>query len=175
LLWKSAARGTVTETVVSAITRRQLHRLSFVLVSMSIAATGCGGNGNGGSSTPTGPSSPGSSLTGTWVGTASDSSGPGQMTWQISQSGGSFNGPVTMTDAATKLTGRGSVAGTVSGASIRFSIAVPAGGFDAPYSGCTADVTGEGQVNGNAISGTFQGSSSCSGTIASGQLTLNKQ
>ena len=151
---------------------RPFLRLCLIVVSLSVAASRC--SGDGGSSPPTTPSS-GGGLTGTWVGTASDSSGPGQMTWQITESGGSFNGPVTMTDAATKLTGRGNVAGTVSGASIRFSIAVPAGGFDAPYTGCTADATGEGQVNGSAISGTFQGSSSCGGTITSGQLTLNKQ
>ena len=155
------------------MTRRPpIHRLCFIVISLSVAISRCGGDSS--SPPPTTPS-PSGGLTGTWVGTASDSSGPGQMTWQITESGGSFNGPVTMTDAATKVTGRGNVTGTVSGASIRFSMAVPAGGFDAPYSGCTADATGEGQVNGNAISGTFQGSSSCGGTITSGQLALTRQ
>jgi hypothetical protein len=154
--------------------RRPLYCLFILVVSLSVAAaSGCSGD-SGPSPPPTAPS-PGGGLTGTWVGTASDSSGPGQMTWQITESGGSFSGPMTMTDTATKLTGRGNVSGTVSGASIRFSIAVPAGGFDAPYNGCTADATGEGQVNGNTISGTFQGSSSCGGTITGGQLTLTKQ
>jgi hypothetical protein len=130
-----------------------------------------------GSGTTTGPSpSPGSSsLTGTWSGNASDSSGPGQMTWQITQSGGSFNGNLTMIDTATKLTGRGSVSGTLSGSTIRFTIAVPAGGFDAPHNTCTADASGEGQVNGTTITGTYTGSSSCGGTLASGQITLAKQ
>lgn len=155
--------------------RRLLRHLFAGVVVLSLAASACSGSSDsGGSSPPTSPSSS-AGLTGTWVGTASDSSGPGQMTWQLTQSGGSFTGTVAIADTATKLTGRGTVAGTVSGSSIRFRIAVPAGGFDAPYTGCAADASGEGQLNGSAISATYEGSSTCGGTIASGQMTLTKQ
>ena len=128
------------------------------------------------SSPPAAPSSPtGSSLTGTWRGTASDSSGPGQMTWQITQSGASVSGTLTMTDTATNVTGRGSVMGTVSGSSVTFTMSVPAGGFDAPHGACTAQVSGEAQLASSTLTGSYSGSSSCAGTIASGQLTLDKQ
>ena len=142
-----------------------------------ISAEACGGSG--GSSTQPSPTSPSASgpvsLSGTWIGSASDSSGPGQMSWQVTQAGGSFSGTATLTDTATGLGGRGSVSGTVSNSSIHFSISIPAGGFDSPYAACTANVSGDGQASTSSITGTYSGSNSCAGIITSGQLTLNKQ
>ena len=145
-----------------------------------ISADACGGSG--GSSTqpsPTSPTSPSASgpvsLSGTWSGSASDSSGPGQMSWQVTQAGASFSGTVTITDTGTGLGGRGSVSGTLSSSSIHFSISIPAGGFDSPYAACTANVSGDGQASTSSITGTYSGSNSCAGAITSGQLTLNKQ
>lgn len=97
------------------------------------------------------------------------------MTWQITQSGTSFSGTMTMTDTSTRVTGRGTVSGTVSGSSLQFSVSVLAGGFDSPYNACSATVNGSGSISNTAMTGTYDGSSSCSGAIASGQLTLNKQ
>lgn len=100
------------------------------------------------------------------------------MTWQITQSGTSFSGTLTMTfiDAAkTSVTGRGTVAGTVSGASMTFTLTVLAGGFDNPYGSCSANVSGTGTASATSITGTYTGSSSCGGAISAGQLTLNKQ
>ena len=147
---------------------------SLGVIAMAAVSFACAGDGGSGSASGPSPS-PGVSLTGSWVGTASDSTGPGQMMWQVSQSGGSFNGTMTVTDTATRQSGRGSVSGTISGSAIRFTIAIPAGGFDAPNASCTAGATGEGQLAGTAITATYEGSSSCGGTIASGQMTLNKQ
>jgi hypothetical protein len=97
------------------------------------------------------------------------------MSWQLRQTGTSFSGGVTIVDSATGITGRGSVSGTVSGSSISFSINVPAGGFDSPFDSCSANVSGNGQVTSAAILGTYAGSSSCSGSLTSGQFTLDKQ
>lgn len=130
------------------------------------------------SSTPTTPSAPPAStanVAGAWVGTASDSSGPGRMTWQLTQSGASFSGSLTITDTGTNTTGRGTVSGTVSGSALQFSLTVPAGGFDSPYAACSSTVSGTATASAAAITGVFAGSSSCTGTIASGQLNLNKQ
>src|SRR5262245_25748815 len=155
--------------------RPLLSKSPAIILLMTLAWSACS-DGGGGSASPGSPSpSSGSGLTGAWVGNASDSSGPGQMTWQLTQSGGSFTGSITMTDTATKLSGRGSISGTMSGSSLRFTIAVPSGGFDAPHSSCTADVSGDGELNGAAINGTYQGTSSCGGTISSGQMLLNRQ
>ena len=158
----------------TTICRLVLLRLVGLLVLAS--AAGCGGGNGGPSALPTQPSaSTSDTLTGTWSGSASDSSGPGQMSWQIAQSDTSFSGTVTMTDSGTGLMGRGSVSGTVSSGSIRFSISVPAGGFDSPYASCIAEVSGDGLVSTSSITGTYSGSNSCADTITSGQLSLTRQ
>jgi len=150
--------------------------LRLVGVLLLVSAGGCSGSDGGSSSLPTQPSAstPGT-LTGTWSGSASDSSGPGQMSWQITQSDGSFSGTVTITDGSTSLGGRGSVSGILSNGSIRFSISIPAGGFDSPYASCTAEASGDGQVSTSSITGTYSGSNSCTDTITSGQLSLTRQ
>lgn len=161
--------------MLNGIGRRRVDGLRVVAL-WALVSWGCGGSsGSTGATSPT-PTPPApASLTGTWSGPASDSTGPGAMAWQITQTGTSFSGTVTMTDTSTGLTGRGSVSGTVSGSSIHFSITVPAGGFDSPFASCTASVTGDGQASSSSITGTYSGSSSCNGTIGSGKLTLNKQ
>ena len=97
------------------------------------------------------------------------------MSWQITQSGASFSGTVTMTDTATGINGRGSVSGTLTSSMIRFSIAVPAGGFDSPFASCSATVSGDGQASSVSLTGTYTGSNSCGGSIGSGSFTLKKQ
>ena len=114
------------------------------------------------------------SLTGTWSGTATDSSGPGNITWEVTQSGDSFSGTLTMTDESSGAHGRGSVSGTVSRTTAAFSITIPAGGFDDPWAACTATLTGTATVTSSSLSGTFTGSNSCSGSVSAGQLTLSK-
>jgi hypothetical protein len=150
-------------------------RVAFgpALVAALVLALAACGDGGGPS---TGPSPPGGfDLTGTWRGTASDSSGPGQMVWQITQSGGSLTGTLTMTDTATNLTGRGTITGTIAGATVTFAISIPAGGFDAPHQTCTAQVSGDAQLASSTLTGSYTGTNSCAGAIVSGQLTLDKQ
>jgi hypothetical protein len=97
------------------------------------------------------------------------------MTWTVTQNATSFSGTLTMTDTATGIAGHGTVSGTASGSGIHFSINVGEGGFDEPYAACTVTASGDGQVSASALSGTYAGSNSCTGTIASGQFTLNRQ
>ena len=97
------------------------------------------------------------------------------MSWQLTQTDASVAGPATMIDATGGVNGRGTVSGTLTGSSIRFSMSVPARGFDNPYASCSASVSGEAQASSSSITGTYSGSNSCSGAIASGQFTLNKQ
>lgn len=145
-------------------------------VSFACALAACGGGGSSASGSPAAPSSPSTSvnLTGTWSGTASDSSGPGRMTWQLTQSGSAISGTFTMADDAQSVSGSGTVSGTVSGAAIQFSLSVPAGGFDGKYAACSSTVSGSGSATGSSISGSYSGSS-CGGAISSGQLALSKQ
>jgi hypothetical protein len=136
-------------------------------------AVACGGSSGTTQPSPT-PSAP-VNLSGSWGGSASDSSGPGQMSWQLAQTDTAFSGGIRMTDTGTGVGGTGSVSGSVSGAAVQFSITVPAGGFQSPYGSCTATASGSGQATSSTITGTYTGSNSCSGTISSGQLSLNKQ
>jgi hypothetical protein len=161
---------------MATTTTRRLLLLRLVGLLVLALGGGCGGTSGGPSPLPTQPSaSTPDTLTGTWSGSASDSSGPGLMSWQITQSDMSFSGTVTMTDSGTGLMGRGSVSGIVSSGSIRFSISVPAGGFDGPYASCTAEVSGDGQISTASITGTYSGSNSCADAITSGQLSLSRQ
>ena len=150
--------------------------LAVLVVASAVACSGSGGGGGSLTQPPPSPASSGPvSLTGSWSGTASDSSGPGQVSWQLTQAGTSFSGTATLTDSSTGLGGRGTVSGTVSNTSIHFSMSIPAGGSDSPYTACTAEVSGDGQASAASITSAFAGSNSCTGAITSGQLTLNKQ
>lgn len=157
---------------------RPLAQFALVVLAITVLSSACGDGGTPSPTQPSGPTTPSTdpiSVSGTWSGTATDSSGPGQLTWQLTQSGMSLSGTLVMTDTATGYSGRGTVSGTVTGSSVQFSMTVPAGGFDVPYGSCTANVSGAGQATSSSITGTYSGSNSCSGAIASGQLTLNKQ
>ena len=123
-------------------------------------------------STPAAPTASSVNVAGSWRGTATDSSGDGSLTLQVTQSGTNLSGTVTM--SVITVTGRGTLTGTVSGSTIRLTIAIPAGGFDAPFSGCTATVSGDGQATASSISATYTGTNSCSGPVTKGQLTLTK-
>ena len=114
------------------------------------------------------------SLSGSWRGTATDSSGPGTISAQVTQTGTDLTGTVTMTVTGASTTGRGTLTGTLSGSTIRATITVPAGGFDAPYGSCNASVTADGQASASSITATYSGTNSCSGPVTGGQLTLNK-
>lgn len=127
------------------------------------------------STSPTPPETNTLNIAGSWAGTAADSSGPGQMSWVLTQSGSSFSGTLSMTDGSTGVKGRGTVSGTLSGTSVQFSMTVPSGGFDSPYETCSSTVSGTGVGSSATITGSYTGSASCSGTISSGQINLNKQ
>jgi hypothetical protein len=99
------------------------------------------------------------------------------MSWQITQNGNSFSGPMTANDSSQGVTGRGTVSGTVSGSSLQFSMTVPVGGFDGAYTGCTSTVSGNGTVSSSSINGTYAGTTTCppGNAISGGTLALNKQ
>jgi hypothetical protein len=128
----------------------------------------------GGSSSSTAPA-PTFTLTGTFSGQAGDSSGPGTLTWKITQSGTSVSGSASFTDAATGASGTGNVSGSLSGSTLSFTISIPAGGFPAPADACTASMQGSAQATSTSIDGTYTGTNSCTGPIQGGHFTLTKQ
>lgn len=152
-----------------AWTRRALGvRLAFVWF-LGLSAAACGG-----SSSATAPTST-VTLTGTFSGQAGDSSGPGTLTWTLTQSGANVSGLASFTDTATGVSGTGTVSGSVSGATLSFTITIPAGGFPAPANACTASMQGSAQATSTSIDGMYTGTNSCTGPIQSGHFTLTKQ
>jgi hypothetical protein len=137
-----------------------------------LCALALAGACQGKSEAPAAPSANTLNVAGSWRGTATDSSGPGSITLQVTQSGTTLTGTVTM--SVTTVTGRGTLTGTVSGSSIRLTMAIPAGGFDAPFASCTATVSGDGQATATSITATYTGTNSCSGPVTKGELTLSK-
>src|SRR5262245_4139324 len=131
------------------------------------------------SAAPTQPSAPATpapaaNLAGEWRGIAEDSSGPGSITLQVTQSGGSLSGSVLMTVTGTSIAGRGTPTGTLTGSTMRFTITIPAGGFDAPYTGCNVSVSGDGRATATSITAKYSGTNSCSGPVTGGDMNLSK-
>jgi hypothetical protein len=167
----------MVRTGLSADRLRRKAGLALAALTLALVS-GCSKGDSGAPTQPSPPTPPTpatASVAGTWVGPATDSSGGGPMSWQLTQANTSFSGTVTMTDTATGIEGRGSVSGTVSASSLHFSISIPAGGFDHPFESCSAAVSGDGEVSSASLMGTYTGSSSCGGSIASGTLSLSKQ
>ena len=125
-------------------------------------------------SAPPATPAPAANLAGEWRGIADDSSGPGSITLQVTQSGGNLSGTVLMTVAGTSITGRGTLTGTLTGSTMRFTITIPAGGFDAPYTSCNVSVSGDGRATATSITAKYTGTNSCSGPVTGGDLNLSK-
>lgn len=121
------------------------------------------------------PAAPSVNLAGSWRGSALDSSGQGSLTAQLTQSGSNVSGTIVTTVAGTSIAGRGTVAGTLTGSTIRMTIAIPAGGFDAPFGSCTASMTGDGEASASSIRVTYSGNNSCAGPVTDGHLILSKE
>jgi hypothetical protein len=141
---------------------------------LSVAVAACSHDGAPSTQpTPTPPPTP-VDLGGTWSGPASDSSGPGRLTWELTQNGTVFTGTIAMSDTDTGVSGHGSISGTVSGSASHFSMSVAAGGFEDPFGSCTSSVSGDAELSSAAITGAYSGSNSCTGSIASGQIRLTR-
>jgi hypothetical protein len=171
----ASAAADRTDTTRASMLRPPIRSFPrFLVVAVLTCAAGCSGT------TPSSPAQPTPgptpfNLAGKWSGTAIDSSGPGQMTWQLTQNGTTFSGTLSMTDTTARITGTGTVSGSVSGSSISFSLAIPAGGFGGTYASCSASASGTAQASSSQLTGTYAGSNSCTGAITSGQFTLSSQ
>ena len=169
---------------MSSGNQRVLTRTAGLVLVLAALVAGCGGGGN-----PSGPTDAASltGFAGTWVGSMSESGGSmmgsnimggmmsgmmsGQMTWQMSQSGANVTGAMDM--SGFKGTGRMTISGTITGRTMTFTMAIPAGGLPEP--GCAATGNGTAQMNGNTMTGTYSGSNTCSGTFTNGQVMLSRR
>ena len=153
-----------------------MNRWIFVLFTLvsSGAVVACGSQ----SAVLSGPSSA-PTMTGNWVGVASDSSGSmmgsgrsgaaaGTTTWQLTQNGSAFSGTM-------RLAGSGSVtmvSGTMNGKTGSFTMTMPMGSMMS--SGCSSIATGSLDMDDmmTQLHGTYAGTNSCGGAFDRGQMAM---
>jgi hypothetical protein len=149
----------------------QFLRRIFV-VGGCVAVSACGSE-----STPTSPDVVTSALnlTGTFSGNASDSSGPGRMTWLVTQTGSTINGTMTAATPSGAVQFRGNLSGTLAGSILQFVVDVPVGGVSGLPS-CAVRLSGSAPgVTNSTISGTYSGTNTCTAPFTNGRFTLTKQ
>ncbi len=157
-------------------------KASWTVALLGLLTAACGGS----STAPTNPS-PAVTLTGSWSGTATDSTtaalgtggmmgqaGMGTMTWQLTQNGANVTG--TMGFSGMSSSGmRGTLSGTMSGQDMTFTMDLPAGSM---MSGtCSAHSTGTAHMDGAAMTmtGGYSGTNSCTGSFTGGQMTMSRR
>ncbi len=152
---------------------------AFAVVLLTWFAAACGNN------SPMTPSGPAASMSGTWAGSAVDSSismgagslmgqaGMGTMTWPLTQSGSTLTGSMSFSGMQGRMPG--SFLGTMSGDEMTFTMDLPINSMMS--SGCTARATGLARVDGTrmTMTGTYSGSNSCTGSFANGQMTMTRR
>lgn len=125
--------------------------------------------------TPTDPSEPALTLTGTWRGAITVNNTPAQMTWTLTQTNASVSGPALVALPSGTVLMNGGLTGTLSGMTLTYAIAVPAGGIPLQPS-CSGQIGGTSTVaTSSTMSGTYAvTSSTCSTGLTSGSFTLTK-
>jgi hypothetical protein len=115
-------------------------------------------------------------IAGTWEGAASDSSGPGSMTWTLTQDNAEIKGTATVSTTLKTVVLTGTISGSISGSVVTWRIDVPPGGVKG-FSTCTVKVNGTATVAGNAsaLNGTYSGEGLCMSAFTNGTIALTKQ
>ena len=138
----------------------------MVFIGLSLAATvTCGGSSP---STPSTPSTP--SLTGTWIGTETDTiAGTGNLQSTISQSGSTLSGTYSLSFPNPMFSNGGTVSGTVNGSTVSIT-ATPSNPAI-----CPALDTATLNAAANQITGTYAAVSGCNLTHQTGTFIATKQ
>ncbi len=153
--------------------RRRASWLAWVAVLLVMPGVfACGGSQTGPTPTPA-PSPQPLALTGTWTGTGTDDSGPGTVTWNITQTGTAITGTFSIRDNASGATATGNLSGTLADTTLTYTLDIPVGGFSAPFEVCSGRVTGTApNVTGTAINATYTGT--ICGDRVQGSLSLTR-
>jgi general secretion pathway protein D len=122
---------------------------------------------------PPPPSSP-VDLTGTWGGDLATLPGTPQMTWTLTESGTNVNGSVMVALPGFVLL-NGTLTGTLTDATLTYTITVPAGGVPVEPT-CTGQLTGTAATTPTALNGTASlGTSSCPLPISTLAFALSRR
>lgn len=149
---------------------------TIVLLAALLSAA-CG-NGSG---TPMSPSV-GGTMTGTWVGTSSDSTGSmmgagltsamvASTTWTLTQTGNVFNGTMQFPG---HMGGGMTVSGTINGHSGTFTMTMAAGSMMSGACVATANGTFDMDDMMSSWSGTYNGANSCTGPFDHGVMSMHR-
>jgi hypothetical protein len=124
------------------------------------------------------------SVSGSWTGTSSDTSGQEMMSWTLAQNGTAMTGTMNISDNGRNMMGSGSIQGTISGSTVTFHMAVPGGGFSGMMASCSMAVDGQAQMSadGHTMTGTYAGNmsgmmssmQSCGAAMNNGRFTLTR-
>jgi hypothetical protein len=147
-------------------------RLLLGFVFAAIGTIACGDN------TPATPTPPQITVNGKWTGDLPVRDVTANMTWTLTQSNGAVTGPVLILLPNGIVLLNGSLAGTVVGSTLTYTISVDAGGIPAQPT-CTGQLSGTMAVS-LAVTSTMTGpmavtSSNCAPPFSGGTVTLTKQ
>jgi hypothetical protein len=117
----------------------------------------------------TGPSAP--EVGGLYSGQAVDSTGPGKMSWQLTQEGDRVSGTVTATTPRNDVAFKGDVSGTLNGSTFSFTLMIPNGGVSEKPD-CRIVLEGTASVVGSVLKGIYTGQSTCTKPIKDGRFSL---
>jgi hypothetical protein len=151
-------------------------KLFVILTLIAISIAGCGesrvDNSGGNPTSPT-PSTA-LNLSGTWAGTGTYFTGPGTLTWTITQNGNNITGPIRVAATSGSITINGTSQGTLTGTTLSATWTIPTGGVTGfPNCSGTFNVNAS-DVTTNRIAGTYAGISACLGEVSSGTFTITK-
>jgi len=111
------------------------------------------------------------SIAGLWSGSGTDSSGPGEISWDIKQEGGRVAGRFKGKEPSSGVVFEGPIIGQLSSSRLTFTMTVERGTLPRPYQSCEIVLKGNAEVSGIEIKGTYEGQS-CGRPVRNGQLTL---
>jgi len=165
-------------------------RLSSLVFLTGLTTVACGGAANSPMApSPVAPSIPSGttplSVTGTWLGASTDSTGGEQVGLVLTQDGTTVTGPMSFADPTRTMMGNGTMQGTLSGNTMTFHMVIPTGGFNGSMSPCSMGVDGTATIStdGMTMTGTYGGQMSgmmgqqqtCGGAMTNGQFTMTRQ
>jgi len=156
----------------AAAFRRMRTRVSTLLLGLAVVSAACGG-----SEAPTSPSTL-PALTGTWAGTLLIQGTATRMTWTLTQNNTQVSGPALVLLPSGTVLLNGTVAGTLTGTTLDYTIDVLPGGIPMLPS-CAGRFGGAATVAGapvSALDGHFTLINSvCAPPVTAGTFTLTRQ
>jgi hypothetical protein len=140
------------------------------LLLAAILSAGCGDE------LPTEPTNPATDLTGTWRGTIPVNNLSSTMTWTLTHTGTSVTGPVMIALPSGAVLMNGTVAGTLSGTNLGYTVTVPPGGV-VLLPGCSGQIAGANMVaSATTMNGAYSVvNSTCAIGLTNGTFTLTRQ